>query len=158
LPGGLARYNTPVARKSGADGLPGRAGESDGRMANVRDSLNAILETEGVLAVVLVDLTSGETLGSVGGTPETELEAAANADLMKTKERIIRTLGFADGVEDMTINTWKNVILLRRVVTEYSLGQDLMLFIKMRRVVGNEAADLATLRAKLRRVESELLV
>jgi predicted regulator of Ras-like GTPase activity (Roadblock/LC7/MglB family) len=127
-------------------------------MANVRDSLNAILETEGVLAVVLVDLTSGETLGSVGGTPETELEAAANADLMKTKERIIRTLGFADGVEDMTINTWKNVILLRRVVTEYSLGQDLMLFIKMRRVVGNEAADLATLRAKLRRVESELLV
>ena len=127
-------------------------------MANIRDSLQAVMNIDGVEATVLVDLNSGCPLGSAGGTQDTELEAAAHADLLKAKEKIIKTLGYRDGVEDMLITTWSSYVLLRRVVTEHSLGQNLMLFVKLRKGSGGMGINLAMTRFQLKRIEAELVV
>lgn len=127
-------------------------------MANIRDSLVEVMKIDGVEATVLVDLNSGCPLGSAGGNNDTELEAAANADLLKSKEKMIKTLGQRDGVEDMLITTWTSHVLLRRVVTEHSFGQNLMLFVKLRKSAGGMGVNMAMTRFQLKRIEAELVV
>lgn len=46
-------------------------------MANVKESLDRIMQTEGALGACVVDSSSGMMLGSIGGGPQFNVEVAA---------------------------------------------------------------------------------
>jgi hypothetical protein len=119
-------------------------------MANIKDSLDTAMQIEGAAGVALVDLKSGMALGLAGDSPNLDVEAAANADILKAKFKVLTTLGRKDSVEDILITLGTRYHLLRVV----GGAQGLMLYLNLHRAQSN----LALARHKLTQIESELVV
>jgi hypothetical protein len=119
-------------------------------MANVRTCLEEVMKLEGITGAVLVDLKSGKMLGIAGDTPNLDIEAAANADLVKAKFKVLSSLDSKETVEDIVITLGQRYQLLR------CLGgaQGLMLYLNMHR----QLANLANVRLKLSQLEAELVI
>ena len=119
-------------------------------MANVRTCLEAVMKIEGVTGVVLVDLKTGKMLGIAGDTPNLDIEAAANADLMKTKFKVLCSLDSRETIEDVVITLGQRCQLLRCI----GGPQGLMLYLNMNR----RQADIVQARQCLGQLEAELVI
>lgn len=119
-------------------------------MANIKDSLDTAMEIDGAVGVALVDLKSGMSLGLAGDSPNLDVEAAANADILKAKFKVLSTLGRKDSVEDILITLGTRYHLLRVV----GGSQGLMLYLNLHRA----QANLALARHKLAQIEADLVV
>ena len=119
-------------------------------MANVRTCLEEVMKLEGVSGAVLVDLKNGKMLGIVGDTPNLDIEAAANADLIKAKFRVISSLDTRETVEDILITLGQRYQLLRCI----GGAQGLMLYLNLHR----RQADLNEARERLSQIEAELVI
>jgi CheY-like chemotaxis protein len=120
-------------------------------MANINDSLNAIMDIEGGIAAALVDWESGLTLGTIGGGRfDIELAASGNTAVVKAKMQVMRQLGLKGHIEDILITLDDQFHLIRPL----SKSPSLFLYVAIDKKKGN----LGLARHKLKAVEENLVL
>lgn len=84
-------------------------------MANVKESLDKIMATEGVLGACVVDSSSGMMLGAAGGNAgfNIEVAAAGNTEVVRAKRKTMKSLGLNDSIEDILITLGKQYHIIR---------------------------------------------
>jgi predicted regulator of Ras-like GTPase activity (Roadblock/LC7/MglB family) len=84
-------------------------------MANVKESLEKIMQTEGAVGACVVDSSSGMMLGSIGGGPHlnVEIAAAGNTEVVRAKRKTMRSLNLNDQIEDILITLGKQYHIIR---------------------------------------------
>ncbi|WP_386067330.1 hypothetical protein ACFJIW_22520 [Tahibacter sp. UC22_41] len=90
-------------------------------MANINDSLSALLQADGALCAALVDANSGMTLGQIGSGLDLDLAAAGNTEVVRAKMKTMKSLGLADAIEDILITLGKQYHIIRPVVSKPGL-------------------------------------
>lgn len=117
-------------------------------MASMTGSLNSIMQLNGAVAVAVVDLDSGMSLGQAGGANvNMDLAAAGNTEVIRAKMRVMRDLDLGDEIEDILITLGKQYHLLRLIKTKGSAG--LFLYCMLDR----DKANLAMARHKIAEIE-----
>lgn len=119
-------------------------------MANANDSVQAAVALDGALAAALVDYDSGMTLATAGGGVDLELAAAGNTEVVRSKIRVMDSLGLDDSIEDILITLGKQFHLIRLVSS--ASGQGLFLYL----VLDKARANLAMARRQLQVIEQAL--
>lgn len=84
-------------------------------MANVKESLEKIMQIEGAVGACVVDSSSGMMLGSIGGGPHLNVEVAAagNTEVVRAKRKTMRSLNLNDQIEDILITLGKQYHIIR---------------------------------------------
>lgn len=90
-------------------------------MANLKDSLNKIMEIDGVQLTALVDWTSGMLLGSAGGGVDVEVAAAGNTEVVRAKMKTAKALGLDEHIEDILITLENAYHIIRPVASKEGL-------------------------------------
>jgi hypothetical protein len=120
-------------------------------MANVKESLDKLMQVEGCLGCCLVDSSSGMMLGAAGGgNINLELAAAGNTEVVRAKRKTMKSLNLNDGIEDILITLGRQYHLIRPVATNEAL------FVYL--VLDKGRSNLAMARHALGQVERELVV
>jgi hypothetical protein len=119
-------------------------------MANIKQTLQAIMEMEGAVAAALVDWKSGLTLGTVGTGLNIELAAAGNTNVVRAKMAVMKDLGLKGGIEDILITLTEQYHLIRILES----NSDLFLYVALNRSSGN----LGLARHRLTGLEHDLTV
>lgn len=121
-------------------------------MANVKESLEKIMQCEGALGACVVDSSSGMMLGSIGGGPafNVEVAAAGNTEVVRAKRKTMKSLGLNDAIEDMLITLGKQYHIIR-----LSHKND-ALFVYL--VLDKAKANLAMARLQLSDIEKEMQI
>lgn len=120
-------------------------------MANVNETLAGAMDIEGARAAALADYESGMCLGALGGNANfnVEVAAAGNAEVVRSKLKVMNQLGLTDEIEDILISLGKEYHLILPVA-----GSRLFLYLAFNR----SNANLALARHKARALASELSV
>jgi hypothetical protein len=82
-------------------------------VATVNESLHGLLKADGALCAALVDSNSGMMLGGVGTGLDLELAAAGNTEVVRSKLKIMKSLGLNDTIEDMLLTLGKQYHIIR---------------------------------------------
>jgi hypothetical protein len=82
-------------------------------MANLAESLKALMTQEGAVAVAAVDYNSGMLLGSEGSGVDMELAAAGNTEVVRAKMRTMKSLSLNDTIEDILITLGNQYHIIR---------------------------------------------
>lgn len=118
-------------------------------MADVRESLKAVMDIDGALGASIVDVESGVPLGTIGGgTLDMELAGAGSTVVVKAQMRSFEDLGFDQDPEDILITLNRQYHLLRFF---YDTG-DVFTYI----VLNREEANLALARRQLKEIDRNL--
>lgn len=121
-------------------------------MVNTDIALKEAMGIDGALGVALVDLTSGMSLGVLGGTGELDLglAAAGHTDLVRAKQRTMEMLGLPGAIEDILITLTRQYHLIRPLTARSGAG----LFLAL--VLDRGRANLAMARRQLAVIEGQL--
>ncbi|MFQ3580813.1 MAG: response regulator [Chloracidobacterium sp.] len=121
-------------------------------MANIKESLTAVMDIEGCIGAALADWKSGMCLGTIGGTPTYNLEiaAAGNTEVVRAKMKAVANLNLKETVEDILITLDTQYHLIRMVKS----APNLFFYVAIKKDTGN----LALARHKLNQIESSLVV
>lgn len=117
-------------------------------MANIKQTLDEVLELDGAMCAAVVDSTSGMMLGSAGAGIDLEVAAAGNTEVVRAKMKTMRALGLNDLIEDMLITLGKQYHILRPSARKEGV------FIYV--VLDKARANLAMARRKIQDVEKEM--
>jgi hypothetical protein len=122
---------------------------------NIETALKEAMSIAGGLGVALVDYESGMALGTMGGGDWLDLEVAAagNTEVVRSKLRVMASLGLNDNIEDMLITLHRQYHLIR-LLQPAKGNSTLFLYL----VLDRERANLALARHELRRIEADLFV
>lgn len=122
---------------------------------NIDIALKEAMSISGTIGVALVDYDSGMSLGTSGGGDWLNLEiaAAGNTEVIRSKLRVMASLGLNDTIEDILITLHRQYHLIRLMGGVKSRGS-LFLYLVLER----EVANLAMARHQLKRIESDLHV
>ncbi|MBH1963429.1 MAG: hypothetical protein I8H77_03780 [Comamonadaceae bacterium] len=82
-------------------------------MANIKQTLDSLMELDGALCAAVVDSTSGMMLGSIGTGVDLEIAAAGNTEVVRAKVKTMRALGLNDVIDDMLITLGKQYHIIR---------------------------------------------
>ncbi|MBL9104739.1 MAG: hypothetical protein JNL82_27595 [Myxococcales bacterium] len=117
-------------------------------MGNAASHVKRAAEFEGALAAALVDSESGMILASAGQSPGVDLElaAAGNTEVLRAKQRTIKSLGLVDDVEDVLITLTTQYHLIRPLQRSPSVFYYL--------VLDRSRANLALARRMLAEIEA----
>lgn len=122
-------------------------------MANINSSLATAMQINGAIAVAVVDLESGMSLGQAGGNSiNLDVAAAGNTEVVRAKIRTMRDLELNDEIEDILITLGTQYHLLRLIKSKGSAG--LFLYI----VLDKSKANLALARHKLTEIEKTFIL
>lgn len=72
-------------------------------MATIKEVLAEIMKIDGAMAASIVDANSGFMLGSEGKGLDLEFASAGNTELYHAKQKIMKTLGIHENIEDFLI-------------------------------------------------------
>ena len=117
-------------------------------MANINDSLAALMQVDGALCAALVDANSGMTLGKIGSGIDLDLAAAGNTEVVRAKMKTMKSLGLSDAIEDILITLGKQYHIIRPVASKPGL------FIYL--VLDKGRSNLALARRNCQEVEQSL--
>ncbi|MDM7922068.1 MAG: hypothetical protein QUS14_07180 [Pyrinomonadaceae bacterium] len=115
---------------------------------NIQESLNQLLNLDGAMAAALVDSDSGMALGTAGTGVNLDVAAAGNTEVIKSKTKVMNSLGLKDKIEDILISLGNQYHLIR------PLSQHSNLFFYV--VLGREKSNLAMSRFKLSEIENQV--
>ena len=120
-------------------------------MSNIKAVLDAAMEIDGSIGVALADYDSGMCLGTAGGRQGFDLEVAAagNSEVIRSKMKVMASLGLDDNIQDILITLGR----------EYHLifpRPDSSLFVYM--ALSRQSANLALARHKLTELTKNLSV
>ena len=120
---------------------------------NIEATLKEAMTIDGALGVSLVDYESGMTLGALGGGPHLDLEVAGagNTEVVRAKQRTLKSINVDDRIEDILITLGQQYHLIRPLA---STRGSLFLYLALDR----ERSNLALARHNLKRLESSLEV
>lgn len=82
-------------------------------MANVAQSLDELVASAGAQCAVLVDSDSGMILGQSGFSPDIEVAAAGNTEVIRAQIKALRTLGQDEVIDDILITLSTQYDILR---------------------------------------------
>jgi hypothetical protein len=121
-------------------------------MANVKESLDRIMQTEGAVGACVVDSSSGMMLGAVGGGAGLNIEVAAagNTEVVRAKRKTMRSLNLSDSIEDILITLGKQYHIIRLC------GSNEALFIYV--VLDRMRSNLAMARIQIGEVEKQMQI
>lgn len=121
-------------------------------MANVKESLDKIMQADGALGACVVDSSSGMMLGSIGGGPHfnVEVAAAGNTEVVRAKRKTMRSLSLDDSIEDILITLGKQYHIIRLCGTNDAL------FVYV--VLDKSRANLAMARIQLSEIEKNMQI
>ena len=118
-------------------------------MSNINQCLEEAMRIEGALGAALVDWKSGMCLGvSGGGNLNLEIAAAGNTDVVRSKIKVMQSLGLKDHIEDILITLGQQYHMIR-LSSEHP---DLFLYL----VLNRSQANLALARYKLSQLDQVL--
>ncbi|MET8757790.1 hypothetical protein [Lentzea sp. NPDC004782] len=122
---------------------------------NIDTALKEAMAIGGAVGVALVDYDSGMSLGTSGGGDWLNLEVAAagNTEVVRSKLRVMSTLGLNDTIEDILITLHRQYHLIRLMSGVKARGS---LFLYL--VLDREVANLALARHHLKRIEGDLQI
>ncbi|ANZ35867.1 hypothetical protein BBK82_06995 [Lentzea guizhouensis] len=122
---------------------------------NIDLALKEAMSISGAVGVALVDYDSGMSLGTSGGGDWLNLEiaAAGNTEVVRSKLRVMSTLGLNDTIEDILITLHRQYHLIRLMNGVKNRGS-LFLYLVLER----DNANLALARHQLRRIEADLQI
>jgi hypothetical protein len=122
-------------------------------MMNIDTALKEAMSIAGAVGVALVDYESGMSLGTSGGGDWLDLEVAAagNTEVVRSKLRVMSSLGLNDTIEDILITLHRQYHLIRLM---NSSRNSLFLYL----VLDRDRANLALARHYLKRIEADLQV
>lgn len=83
-------------------------------MGNVQETLDQAMEIPGAVGVALADYESGMCLGTLGGRASFDLEVAAagNSEVIRSKLKVMSSLGLEDKIQDILISLGKEYHLI----------------------------------------------
>lgn len=119
-------------------------------MANVKDSLDLLMEIDGALGCCIVDYESGMVLGQDGGGVDLELAAAGNSEVVKAKMKTMKSLGISGHIEDILITLEKHFHIIRPTASHKGL------FIYL--VLDKQKSNLAMARRKVLAIEDTISI
>lgn len=117
---------------------------------NINQSLEELMAIEGAQAVALVDSDSGMALGTAGGGVNLEVAAAGNTEVVRSKQKVMGSLGIKDKIEDILISLGTQYHLIRPLTNH----QSLFFYVVLNRATSN----LAMARFKLSDIEGRVEV
>ncbi|WP_423922053.1 hypothetical protein ACPEEZ_01975 [Frigoribacterium sp. 2-23] len=117
-------------------------------MANINESLEALLAVDGAMAAAVVDSGSGMLLGGAGSGIDLELAAAGNTEVVRAKLKTARSLGLADSIDDILITLSSQFHIIRPLAS----NREVFIYFVIDRAKGN----LALARMKSKEVEGQL--
>ncbi|MEV6716327.1 MULTISPECIES: hypothetical protein [unclassified Lentzea] len=122
---------------------------------NIDTALKEAMSISGAVGVALVDYDSGMSLGTSGGGDWLNLEiaAAGNTEVIRSKLRVMQSLGLSDTIEDILITLHRQYHLIRLMGGVKNRGS-LFLYLVLER----DNANLALARHQLKRIEADLIV
>ncbi len=122
-------------------------------MANLTNSLAAMMQLSGAIGAAIVDLESGMSLGQAGGgTLNMEIAAAGNTEVVRAKMRVMGDLGLNDEIEDILITLGTQYHIIRPLKGKGSAG--LFVYVALEK----SKANLAMSRHKLNEITSTLTI
>ena len=119
-------------------------------MANIKTSLDELLQVDGALCAAVVDSTSGMMLGSAGSGVDMEVAAAGNTEVVRAKMKTMRALGLNDVIDDILITLGKQYHIIRPV----SRKEGVFVYF----VLDKAKSNLAMARRKTQDIERELVI
>lgn len=119
-------------------------------MANIRQSLDELLTTDGAMCAAVVDSTSGMMLGSSGSGVDLEIAAAGNTEVVRAKLKTMRQLGLNDVIDDILITLGKQYHIIRPM----SRKEGVFIYY----VLDKNKSNLALARRKVQDVEKDLTI
>lgn len=122
-------------------------------MANMNNSLQSVMQLSGAVAVAVVDIDSGMSLGTAGGgTLNLDVAAAGNSEVVKAKLSTMRDLGIEGEIDDILITLSTQYHIIRPIKGKGGAG--LFLYVALDR----QKANLAMARHKIAEVEKTINV
>lgn len=119
-------------------------------MANLNESVAALMTIDGVQAVALVDGNSGMLLANAGSGVDLEIAAAGNTEVVRSKMKTMKALNLKDEIEDILITLGKQYHIIRPVLSKTGL------FFYV--VLDRSRSNLALARRKVLDIEAGLLM
>ncbi len=119
-------------------------------MANVSETLNALMGIDGATAAAIVDSNSGMVLGKAGGGVDLDLAGAGNTEVVRAKMKTMKALGLQDKIEDILITLGKQYHIIRPMTDKPGVFAYL--------VLDRGKANLALARLKTAEVEGGLVL
>ena len=117
-------------------------------MANIKESMDTLLQSDGAMCTAIVDANSGMVLGQAGTGLDLELAAAGNTEVVRAKLKTMKSLGLNDKIEDILITLGSQYHIIRPVASKEGL------FIYL--VLDKSKSNLALARRNCQEVESTL--
>ena len=120
------------------------------KMANIKETLDAIMEMDGAIAAAIVDWQSGMTLGTIGTGMNIDVAAAGNTNVVRAKFGVMKDLKIKGGIEDILITLTDQYHIIRMMAT----AENLFIYVALNR----SHANLGLARHKLAQIEKDLSV
>jgi hypothetical protein len=117
-------------------------------MANVKESLDALLTLDGAMACAIVDGNSGMVMGKAGAGLDLDVAAAGNTEVVRSKMKTMKALGLKEDIEDILITLGSQFHIIRPMPSMAGV------FIYL--VLDKNRANLAMARIKVKAVEASV--